>query len=233
MHSFSWRFDDCNLSRSTSRSFQSNLRSSRKTLSSVFLVKTSRTRWRMNSSAGDLSFSCRGARSGGLHWIYSLTGDDHWKIVSWAPDNMHFLVVEFAVDQSAARLACASWVPPVWTSDLNSFTKQQPRTMVAILSLVCSVRKRNLPQPSSIRATFSTLAPVKSSRKTLKIWRIVCAGTMRNFTSDEMNAIFCLHVQYEVQWKSTCEPSCDSHSILSRCVCDSSIEIPLPAARVR
>lgn len=63
--------------------------------------------------------------------------------------------------------------------------------MVANRSEVSSLLSRNLPQPSSSNAMFSTLLPDKSSRHTLNMCKMRWDGMTRNFVRLDRNVIFC------------------------------------------
>ena len=63
-------------------------------------------------------------------------------------------------------------------------------TIVTKRSFVSSLRRRNRPQPSSRRARLSMLLPEKSSKQTLKTWRITCVGTTPNFVRFDRKDMF-------------------------------------------
>jgi hypothetical protein len=72
-----------------------------------------------------------------------------------------------------------------------------------IFSVVASVLRRNRPHPSRTVQRLSTLGPVKSSRRTLKTWRIECVGVILNLVSSERKRKFW---ERRIVSKSSVEP---------------------------
>lgn len=87
-------------------------------------------------------------------------------------------------------------------------------TIVANRAEVSSLLSKNLPQPSSNKARFSTLLPEKSSRQTLNMCKIRWDGTTLNLVKLHRNVIFCKYLcsivsQQKLKYKS----DLSSHSL--------------------
>jgi hypothetical protein len=75
------------------------------------------------------------------------------------------------------------------------------QTIVANLSLVSSLLKRNLPHPSNSSARLSTFVPEKSSKQTLKMCSMRCGGTTRNLVRLERYVMFLARDEHQnVNW---------------------------------